>query len=274
MIEQVKLKLQLQRYSDSTIHTYLSCLEKYISELGIDKVNIYNKEDIRTYIHQLVNKGLSKSYQNQMINAIKFYYEKVLGKQREVYYIERPIKDKKLPSVLSSNEVERILQQINNRKHKCMIVLLYSSGLRIGELINLKIKNIDSSRMVIHIEDAKGNKDRIVPLPQKLLDLLREYYKIYKPKDYLFNGQFEPRYTSESVRKIISNACKKAKINKRVSPHTFRHSYATHLLEKGIDIRYIQSLLGHNSIKTTEIYTHVSKSWMEKMHNPVDDLNF
>jgi site-specific recombinase XerD len=186
------------------------------------------------------------------------------------YNIERPRKDKKLPLVLSKEHILQIIENTNNIKHRCIVSLLYSSGLRRSELINLKISDIDSSRMLIRVQDAKGSKDRYSLLSNTALKDLRAYYKQWKPKVYLFESPKGEKYSPNSVGKIVTNAAIKAGINKRVSPHTLRHSFATHLLENGTDLRYIQLLLGHSSTKTTEIYTHVAKSSFNSIKNPLD----
>lgn len=226
------------------------------------------------YLLYLVDeRQISTSYQNQAINAIKFYYEKVLKGPRKVFYIERPRKERILPNVLSEPEIKRILQSITNLKHKCLIMTSYSGGLRVGELLNLKPADIDSNRMQIKLRGAKGKKDRVTILSGKLLPLLREYYKLYKPVEWLFEGQMGGQYSERSVQKVLKAACIRAKISKEVSMHTLRHSFATHLLENGTDLRYIQSLLGHSSPKTTQIYTHITTKGMDQIINPLDRLD-
>ena len=229
--------------------------------------------EINNYILNLVElKNISMSQQNQRINAIKFYYEKVLGREKEYYELYRPNKEHKLPKVLSKNEVKNILNSCNNIKHKCILMLIYSAGLRRSELLNLEVSDIDSGRMVIAIRGAKGKKDRISLLSENIPELLREYYIKYKPKKYLFEGQSGSKYSPTSVANILRKSAIKSGIKKNVTPHMLRHSFATHLLEQGTDLRYIQELLGHNSSKTTEIYTHVSKRAIDKIKNPIDDF--
>ena len=186
------------------------------------------------------------------------------------YHIERPHKKKTLPKVISKEDVLAIIKNTQNIKHKCIISLLYSSGLRRSELLNLKLEDIDSKRMLIHIRYAKGGKDRYTILSRNVLDDLRSYFKVYKPKSWLFEGSHNKQYSASSVVKLIDRAVKKAGIRKKVTPHTFRHSFATHLLEEGTDLRYIQHLLGHNSSKTTEIYTHVATSSFKNIKNLLD----
>ncbi len=177
----------------------------------------------------------------------------------------------KLPKVLSKSEVKRMIENTENIKHKCILALLYSTGLRRSELLSLRLMDIDSERMVINIKGAKGKKDRISLLSNDMLKMLREYYKKYTPKEYLFEGANGKQYSETSVSKILKNAAKRAGIRKNVTPHMLRHSFDTHLLEQGTDLRYIQELLGHKSSKTTEIYTHISIKAIENIKNPLDD---
>jgi site-specific recombinase XerD len=266
--------LKLKRYSENTVKSYKSHFSKFLAYYTGHAPEQITDEQIRAYLLYLVTKkNVSTSYQNQVINAIKFYYEKVMGRPTSTYYLQRPKKEKKLPVVLSEEEVGKILRQIINLKHKCIIYLLYSAGLRLSEVINLKISDIDSSRKVITIKGAKGKKDRISLLSDAVLALLREYYKQYKPKEWLFEGQKGGKYSPKSVQNIFKKALNNSKINKNATVHTLRHSFATHLLERGTDLRYIQELLGHSSSKTTEIYTHVTKKGLDKIVSPLDNLN-
>jgi integrase/recombinase XerD len=191
----------------------------------------------------------------------------------EVDFIQRPRREKRLPNVLSKEEVKAILEAHNNLKHKVMLSLIYSCGLRCGELLALEPIHIDSKRNIILIKNSKGKKDRIVPLSQKILEMLRTYYKLYKPKRYLFEGQTSGMpYDKRSLQLVLKQALNKTKIIKPVTLHWLRHSYATHLLENGTDLRYIQEILGHSSSKTTEIYTHVSTNSIQRIKSPFDDL--
>ena len=263
-------KLEIKKYANNTIKSYVTCFEKFLNYYKHRNVNQLNENDIRNYLMYLVKNKTSNSYINLSINSIKFYFEIVLGLPNRFYNIERPRKEKKLPIVLSKQEAKQLIFATNNSKHKCIIALLYSSGLRRNELINLKITDIDSKRMVIKVNDTKGNKDRYTLLADSLLNDLRGYYKKHSPKIYLFEGQKGEKYSASSISSVITNAAKKAEINKKVTPHTLRHSFATHLLENGTDLRYIQILLGHSSTKTTEIYTHVATSSFNKIKNPLD----
>ncbi|WP_339634496.1 site-specific tyrosine recombinase/integron integrase [Bizionia echini] len=263
-------KLELKKYSNNTVRLYVKLFEEFINHFFDKDIDHINELDIRDYLKLLVTSKRSNSYINQSINSIKFYYEVVMGMPNRLYRIDRPRKKKKLPVVLSKDQIKLLIDSTNNLKHKCIVSLLYSSGLRRSELLNLKINDIDSSRMLIHVTDAKGNKDRYTILSINALKDLREYYKQWKPQEYLFEGIKNKQYSTGSVGKIISAAAIKAGIRKHVTPHTLRHSFATHLLENGTDLRYIQLLLGHNSTKTTEIYTHVAKSSFDSIENPLD----
>lgn len=245
-----------------------------------DFLNFINKKpseitdsDIKDYLLYLAEeKQSATSTLNQAINALKFYYGTML-KKKFLYDIKRPRKDKKLPVVLSAEEVAKILNSADNLKHKAILMLVYSAGLRVGEVVKLKPEDIDSKRMLIHIKGAKGRKDRYTLLSEKTLEVLREYWRQYKPDIWLFEGARAGRYLStRTVEKILEHACEKANIRKDVSVHTLRHSFATHLLEGGTDLRYIQELLGHTSSKTTEIYTHVSTKSLGKIKSPLDSL--
>lgn len=204
--------------------------------------------------------------------AIQFLYNEMYRKNYQLKYLYPGRREHRLPVVLSKEEVQKIIQSCNNVKHKAIMATIYSAGLRLSECLNPTIKDIDSQRMLIKISQSKGNKDRYVSISKNLLQLLREYWKTYRTKHYLFEGQKGGTYSSRSVQNIFKDALKKAGVQKDATVHSLRHSYATHLLKSGTDIRIIQVLLGHNHIKTTQIYTQVSKSAVEKLHNPLDDL--
>ena len=265
-------KLEIQKYALNTVKTYITCFEAFINHYkNLDLLEI-NEELIRQYLQKLVQEKKSNSYINQAINSIKFYYEGVLGMPNRFYSVERPRKENKLPKVISKEEVKAIINTTNNSKHKCIVSLLYSAGLRRSELLNLKLSDIDSQRMIIKIIGAKGNKDRVTLLSEKVLVDLRAYFKSYKPKKWLFESPKGEQYGATSIKEIINRAAHKAKIKVRVTPHMLRHSFATHLLENGTDLRYIQTLLGHHSSKTTEIYTHVATNAFKRIENPIDTL--
>ncbi|NNE75918.1 MAG: site-specific integrase [Pricia sp.] len=264
------LKLELKRYALSTVRTYVFFFEMFINHYREKELNTIDESDIRAFLQKLVHRHVSNSYLNQAINAIKFYYETVLGMPNRFYEIERPRKESKLPKVISKEEVRSLIATTQNIKHKCIIELLYGSGLRRSELLNLKIEDVDSKRMLIRVEGSKGNKDRNTLLSKTALIDLRLYYKEYTPQKYLFEGRNGRKYSGASVLKIVIKNAEKAGIRKRVTPHVLRHSFATHLLESGTDLRHIQVLLGHGSSKTTEIYTHVATNSFESIKNPLD----
>jgi site-specific recombinase XerD len=265
--------LKLMNYSEPTIKTYKLHFQRFLNYYPDIALEDITKNQIREYLLYLVNvKKYSNSAQNQAINSIKFYYEKVLGKPVEKYYVPRPRKEKKLPEVLSEEEVTKILKQISNLKHKCIIYMIYSAGLRLTEVVHLRVSDIDSDRLQIFIRSAKGNKDRYSILSSSILKLIRKYYKIYKPKYWLFESKPDQQFSKRTIQRIFKVALQKSKINKHASIHTLRHSFATHLLEHGTDLRYIQELLGHRSSKTTEIYTHVTKTAKGKIKSPLDNL--
>ena len=267
-------KLRTKRYSPNTIRTYTNLFEEFINYYPELDPKEISEKDIMQFLRYLVDeRQISTSYQNQSINAIKFYYEQVLGGKRKFYFLDRPRKEKRLPVVLSEEEVVRIFGQVGNIKHKCLLMLIYSAGLRIGEALNITVADIDSARGQVSIRGAKGNKDRVSLLSASLLPLLREYYQQYQPKKYLFEGMGGGKYSARSAQAVLKRAVKRAKIKKNVTLHTLRHSFATHLLENGTDLRYIQTLLGHNSSRTTEIYTHVSTKALRDIRSPLDKLN-
>jgi integrase/recombinase XerD len=222
--------------------------------------------------YMLSIKKISASYQRQIVGSIKLFYKEIYNRDIPLKYLKVSQFERKLPVVLSQTEIKNILDNINNIKHRAMITLIYASGLRIGELINLKKQDIDSDRMTVHIRDAKGKKDRYTILSIKALDILRQYYLQYKPVDYLFEGQKGGKYSTASARQVFSRALKKAGIHKKATLHTLRHSFATHLLEKGISIAYIQKLLGHTNIKTTLIYTQIAQNTLLDIKSPMDDI--
>ncbi len=265
--------LDQKRYSKNTKIIYISYFNDFAIYFRSKPLETISIEDINKYILKLIReKGISSSQQNQRINAIKFYFEKVLGREKIYVQIERPRKITSLPNVLSTSEVKLIIDSTKNIKHKCIICLLYSAGLRRNELLNLKFTDILSEQMQIKIRNGKGNKDRYVGLSKHLLQLLRNYFREYKPKEWLIEGQNGGKYSGESVLKVVKLIARKAGIARNVTPHMLRHSFATHHLESGTDLRYIQEFLGHSSSKTTEVYTHVAKTDFNKFKNPLDEL--
>jgi len=273
-VERFKTYLEVKRYSENTIKTYTDALKSFFLFYNDMDVLSINNYDVENY-HQkhIIKRNLSGSYQNQIINAVKLYFKIIIQTNIQVDRIYRPKREKLLPNVLSKQEVKSILNAHTNIKHKTMLSMIYSCGLRRSELINLKPGDIDSKRNLVIIRQAKGKKDRIAPLSANILFILRNYYKEYKPLTWLFEGRIEGTpYDERSLAEVLKQALVKAKINKPVSLHWLRHSFATHLLESGTDLRYIQEILGHKSSKTTEIYTHVSTNSLQKIKSPFDDL--
>lgn len=264
--------LQQKRLSKNTVNTYLEVTTYFLRYTILKKVEPYSVKSIEQFNYDFIFRAnKSVSYQNQCINGIKKFLL-FKGVEVDLLNIERPKKEKQLPAVLSVEEIKTIFNNLTNLKHKTLLSLLYSGGLRIGEALNLKIDDIDSKRMLIHIKQAKGKKDRYTLLSFSFLKLLREYYLAYKPKVFLFEGQKGKQYSNASAQAVLKKSLKNTNISKKVTLHTLRHSFATHLLENGTDIRYIQELLGHSSPKTTMIYTHVSQTSLKNIKNPFDEL--
>jgi integrase/recombinase XerD len=266
-------KLKIKRYSDSTIRTYKSYMLDFLIAFEGQDLTTITTEQINTYVLNLiVDHRISGSQQNQRINAIKFYYEKVLGREKEYYNIDRPRKGHPLPKVLTENEVLSMLHFTTNLKHKAIIGTIYSAGLRRSEIIKLRIQDIHFDKKILFIRGAKGKKDRTTILADSTAEVLKKYLDEYKPNYWMFEGVNRNQYSSSSIERIVNKAGRGAGINRHVTPHMLRHSFATHLLEQGVDVRYIQNLLGHSSIKTTEIYTHVSKNSLAKIISPLDSF--
>jgi len=256
-----KQKLKYLNYSDNTIKNYLYNIKQFLSSSNICPSRFISK-NFQSYLDNYNFTSISQ--QNQIINAIKFLYKYGLNKKYDKVSFERPRTEKKLPKVIDSELIINSLHKIDNLKHRTILTLTYSVGLRVSEIINLKIEDIDSKRMLIHIKNAKGRKDRIVPLSQTVLELLRNYYKMYKPNIHLFSGQNKSQYSIKSCQNIY-----KRYIDKDSSIHTLRHSCFTNLLESGSDLRIIQKIAGHSTSKTTEIYTHVSNNLLNKVKLPI-----
>jgi len=265
-------ELVSRKYSPKTVKAYLRYNKELVKFAGKGSQEI-NESDIKNYLFYLVEKkDAATSTLNTAVNALGFYYGKIL-KKKFMYEIKRPKKDKKLPVVLSQNEVSRILSAVSNIKHKALLMLVYSAGLRVSEVVKLKVEDIDDERKLILVKGAKGRKDRYTLLSDVALETLDVYLKSHQPTKWLFVGAKKTKHiTTRSVGKMFSGTCKKAGIKKEVSVHCLRHSFATHLLESGVDLRYIQELLGHQSSKTTEIYTHVSNKNLRIIKSPLDNL--
>lgn len=272
-LENFKRWMQSRRYSESTIKTYSEVVKCFLVYYAYKRVEDISNQDLLDFNNDYILKNkLSAAYQNQVVNGVKLFFRQIEGRKLDVELIHRPKTYNPLPKVLDAHEIAALINSLNNLKHQCMLSLIYSAGLRRSELLNLRIRDIDSQRMQVHIVHAKGRKDRNIPLSETVLSMLREYYKKYKPKDYLFEGQNGGAYTARSLAMVLKRACELSGNSKKINLHMLRHSYATHLLESGTDLRYIQQLLGHKSSKTTEIYTHVSQSALNKIGSPLDRL--
>lgn len=267
--------LSLKRYSNNTINTYLGLLRAFTGEYVLSNKQMATARE-KQLLPLLIDYNRKKNYgptsQKQLIAAVKILYAEVFKIKLDLSVIYPTQKSQPLPNILAKNEIKALLKKTPNLKHRSMLTAIYAMGLRSGELLNLKLEDIDSERMMVSIKAGKGKKDRFVMLSLKLLALLRDYFKEYQPKEYLFEGQNGGKYSSASLQKVFNRAKTRAKIKKHVTLHTLRHSFATHLLENGTDIRIIQKLLGHTNIHTTLIYTKVSNKIIGKVRSPLDDF--
>lgn len=266
-------ELKLKGYSYKTCKAYKGHITRFLC-FAQKKYSEVQREDIQKYLlYLLEEKNNSHAYVNQALSAIKFLVSNILKRKEIVYDYARPKKEQKLPDVLSQEEIICLFNQISNSKHRAILFLIYSSGLRVGEVVRLKLRDLDPQRKLIHIRQGKGRKDRFSILSDITIKVLHEYRTKHKPNDWLFPGAEPDKHLTErTVQKFFENACKKAKIKKKVSVHSLRHSFATHLLESGTDLRYIQELLGHKSSKTTEIYTHVSIKDVRRIQSPIEAI--
>ncbi|MDO5615544.1 MAG: tyrosine-type recombinase/integrase [Cruoricaptor ignavus] len=265
--------LILKGFSPNTQRTYCTEFAQLLHCIGNFPVQNLSPEKLRSYIlycHKELN--LSENQIHSRMNALKFYFEKVLGREKMFFDIPRPKKPQLLPKYLTQDEIKKIINATENQKHRLIIQLGYGMGLRVSEIVNLKIEDIDSQNMRVFISRAKGKKDRYVNLPESTLAELRVYYKTYRPKDFLFEGKYSDSLSIRSAQAVFKTAMTKAGISKRIGIHGLRHSYATHLLEYGTDVSLIQKLLGHNNIKTTLLYTNVSEKFVGKVQSPLDRI--
>lgn len=265
--------MQAHKFEYNTRKAYRNAFSLYIKHHGYRHPQLITDDEIRTYLHQMrARYKTSSSYQNGMINALKFYYKYIAKRHIEYRHLIRPKAEKQLPTVLAPAEVIAMIEQTSNLKHKNMIALLYASGLRRSELLHLKLQDIDFARNILLVRQGKGKKDRQSLLSDTFKTLLSQYLQEYKPKEYVFEGATGGQYSERSLERVVIEAANRAKITKHVTPHTLRHSFATHLLENAVDIRYIQELLGHSNIKTTERYTHVAIVNNKNIVSPLDKL--
>lgn len=262
-----------RRFSESTYKNYTAQFKRFMAYYAQENLDEITKDQIVDYLIYLIQtKGISTSTQNSVINSIKFYYEKVLNRESQKYWINRPQREFKLPVVLSEQETLSLFGAIDNLKHLTLVSLIYSAGLRRGEVLRIQKGHIDLERKQIKVVKSKGNKDRMTILSDYIIELLKQYVTKYDPQVWLFEGEPGQQYSPSSIAAIIRRASKKAAITKHVTPHVLRHSFATHLMDQGIETRYIQTLLGHNSLETTAIYTHVSTRSIENVKSPLDTL--
>jgi len=262
-------EMNRRNYSKNTINNYVSCLNVFFSEVKKDHPKNINESDIKQFLSRCIKVNTQRNYQG----AIKKFYEICLNQKYKFKNIPYARVEKKLPIVLSKDEIQRMFDVCDNIKHKTILSLLYACGLRVSELLNLKWCHIDRSRMIINVIQGKGNKDRQVMLPQNIIPLLEKYYKEYKPKEYVLNGQNCLQYSDRSVLQVIKQLAEKANISKRVYTHLLRHCSFTHLCESGTDINLIQKLAGHKNVSTTMIYTHISNNLISKINSPINSIS-
>lgn len=273
-LEQMKGYLEDNRYSIKTAKSYLPLLEVFFKYYNTTDPGDITEEQVSMFVHDfIIGNGYSSSYQNQVVSAIKTWYEISGTGSINPQFLERPRRGRALPKVFSKDEVRRILNAARNGKHKLILWIVYSCGLRRSEIINIRLADLDRERGILFIKEGKGRVDRIVPVSEKVWEKIDDYMASFVPVEFLFEGAGGGRYSVESVYQVFKQALKRAGINKDVGVHSLRHSYATHLHESGLDIKYIQELLGHKSSKTTEIYTHVSRRNLVAVRSPIEDLD-
>ncbi|ODS42931.1 MAG: hypothetical protein MSIBF_06635 [Candidatus Altiarchaeales archaeon IMC4] len=269
-LSQVENELRLRNYSPKTIKIYLRCIEDFFKTKK-DSIEGADINFIRGFLLNKQDRGLAPQTVNLYLNAIKFFYRDIIKSPQKIdlKFAKRP---KKLPVVLSRDEISRIIEKVDNKKHKMIISLSYGAGLRVSETTNLKIKDVDLEELTIHLKGAKGNRDRITIFPKKLKIGLYELISLKNKEDYVFASERGGKLTERTAQKIFENSLKKSGITKDASFHSLRHSFATHLLENGVDVRYVQELLGHQNIRTTQIYTHVTNPKLKNIKSPLDEL--
>lgn len=272
-VEDFATILRLQRYAKSSIKTYTSHLSYFLKFSAKFQPEEITQKQLEDFIIWLVEKKkVGSSYQKAMISTIVKFYQEIFHRRVNLKHLYPHRSETKLPKFLTKKEVKKILDSTSNIKHKAILTTIYSCGLRLGELLELKISDIKTDQNILMIRQTKGNKERVVMISPKLIDVLRDYYRVYNPKIYLFEGREKEKYSQRSVQQIMKSSLKKSGVKSPASVHTLRHSYATHLLESGTDIRIIKELLGHNNIKTTEIYTHINDLVRFQIKSPLDLL--
>lgn len=276
LLEQVQNALTVRGYSRQTRRAYMGHLRRFFEWCGGGTPQLPDDpaEHGQAYILELIQqRGISRSYQNQVVSALRFMCESVLGEPKLALKIPRPRKERHLPAVLSSGEVARMLKKTRNPKHRAILMLLYSAGLRVGEVVRLEPQDLDLERGLLRVHRGKGRKDRYTLLARRAAEAVRIYQGAYPTDRWLFPSDRPGRHlTTRSVQRVVRNAAIAAGVEKHVTAHTLRHSFATHLLEKGTNLRIIQELLGHQSARTTQAYTHVARSSLEAVRSPLDDL--
>jgi len=272
--ETVRREMRLRNYSHKTIKAYISCLRSFVAYILPKHPREVTEQEIRTYLlHLFEEREFAVSSVNQVFNALRLLYVELYRMPFTIGSVPRPAREKKLPDVLSVEEVRDILRSVRNPKHRLLLMVMYGSGLRVGEAVSLKVENIDWDRNMIHIRSGKGKKDRYTVLSEVVRGALEEYCRLFRPSEYIFEGQAGRKHLStRTAEQIFQDAVERTHIRKKVTPHSLRHSFATHLLEQGVDIRYIQTLLGHSSTRTTEIYTHVSRRSIGRIQSPLDRM--
>ncbi len=269
LIDLFEKELIFKRYRETSIENYISCIKLFLGHFKEkDSPKHINESEIKDFLMSFTGHNTQRCYHS----AIKCFYKYVVKQPNKFKYIEYARKQTKIPVVHSIEEIQKLINVCTNKKHKSIICVMYACGLRISEVLNLKIKDIDSSRMVIGIKNAKGGVDRQVMLPEKLLILFREYFIEYNPKEYLFNGQNSLQYSSRSIAQFLNKYSELAKLNKRIYPHLIRHDCFTHLLEQGTDINLIQKIAGHKNVSTTHQYLHISHNLISKINSPINNI--
>jgi site-specific recombinase XerD len=262
-------EMERRGYRQNSIQNYSSCIDVFLSTIKKDHPKNINEQNIKDFLRNCVKANTQRNYHS----AIKLFYDICLNQKQKFKNIPYTKVDKNIPIILSVEEIQKMFNVCENKKHKLMLALLYSCSLRVSELINLKWKDIDRSRMVIYILNAKGGKDRQVALNESLIKLMENYYREYKTQSFIFSGQFGEKYSDRSVGQVVKQLAKKAGINKRVYTHLIRHCSASHLLDVGTDIHLIQRILGHSSVKTTSIYLHTSHTTISKIKSPLENIS-
>ncbi len=274
-VEALEQTLTLKRYSWRTIKAYKNCFRQFIRHYDEIKPSLITRQQINDYLLLLIReRNISVAYQSQIMSAIKMFYAATIDQEAKVSGLFQPKPDQKLPQVFLEEEVIALLKATDNLKHRCILMLIYSAGLRLGEATNIRIEDLQPSQNRLFVRGGKGKKDRCTILSAKVWEHIKVYLECYKPVDWLFEGQTGGQYSGRSIQEIFTRAKLRSQVNPNATVHTLRHSFATHLLEKGVDIRYIQELLGHESTRTTEIYTHITKKGWDRIQSPIDGLSF